>query len=65
MQNIFILAAILDFRFLKKQNQNEKAQRLNFIICPMEKLCTKFGAFVRPVNIMLKNDAIRNLTILT
>ena len=24
---------------------------------PLEKLCTKFGAFVRPINIMLKKDA--------
>ena len=23
---------------------------------PLEKLCTKFGAFDRPINIMLKND---------
>ena len=24
---------------------------------PLEKLCTKFGVFARPINIMLRNDA--------
>ena len=28
-----------------------------FHYLPLEKLCTKFGAFVRSINIMLKNDA--------
>ena len=55
MKNILILAAILNFRFPGKAESKWRGSTTKFHHLPLEKLCIKFGAFVRPVNIILKN----------
>ena len=45
------------FGFSGKAEPKLEGSTTKFQHLPIEKLCTKFGAFVRPVNIMLKNDA--------
>ena len=55
MTNIFILASILFFT--GKAETKEERSTTKFYHLPLEKLCTEFSAVVRPVNIMLKNDA--------
>ena len=45
------------FRFSGKAEPKLEGLTTKFHHLPLEKLCTKFGAFVRPINIMLKNDA--------
>ena len=45
------------FGFSRKTEPILEGLTNKFLYLPLEKLCTKFGAFVRPINIMLKNDA--------
>ena len=50
-KNIFILAAILDFLEKAEPILERLTTKFHYL-----KLCTKLGAFVRPINIKLKND---------
>ena len=45
------------FHFGGKAEPKLEGLTITFHYSPLEKLCTKFGAFVRSINIMLKNDA--------
>ena len=45
------------FGFSGKAEPKLDSLPTKFHYLPLEKLCTKFGAFVRPINIMRKNDA--------
>ena len=45
------------FGFSGKAEPKLEGLATKFHYLPLEKLCTKVGAFVRPINIILKNDA--------